>query len=135
MARILGSQGPVVIPTAPLLGMAAAAAPVLAAPSSIILWTTTNGHLFLHSGGNGAFDPSPPPPPGKSQFSYGLYTSADGINWAAFNTGILSVNDGQSEGSLAVDGNLVFTATTNGDVWRYDASVLSDETFKDGFGG
>ena len=94
--------------------------------------TTTAGTLFLHSGANPAFDPSPPPPPGQSQYSMGLYRSDDGIHWAQFNTGIASVNDGLSEGGLAVDGNRVFTATSDGKVWYFDAD---DRVFSDGFDG
>ncbi len=94
--------------------------------------TTTNGKMFLHSGTNASFDPSPPPPPQQSQYSLGIFISDDGINWTQFNTGITSTNDGLSEGALAVDGNRVFTATTDGKVWFYDTS---DVLFADGFDG
>lgn len=82
--------------------------------------TSANGTLFLHSGANASFDPNPPPPPINSLYSMGLYASGDGVHWAQFNTGITSTNDGGSEGSLAVDGSRVFTATADGKVWYYD---------------
>ena len=94
--------------------------------------TTSDGTMFLHSGANASFDPSPPPPPQQSQYSLGIFKSTDGIAWSAFNTGITSTNDGLSEGALAVDGNRVFTATTDGKVWYYDTD---DTLFADGFGG
>jgi hypothetical protein len=94
--------------------------------------TTANGRMFLHSGTNANFDPNPPPPPGRSTYSMGIYTSTDGVHWIQFNTGISSNNDGLSEGSLAVDGNRVFTETSDGNVWYFDTD---DTIFKDGFGG
>lgn len=72
--------------------------------------TTTSGRMFLHSGSsNGATD-------------IGIYTSLDGIHWEIFNDGITGQNDGQFQGSLAVDGNRVFMATHDGKVWMYDDS-------------
>lgn len=94
--------------------------------------TTTNGTMFLHSGINASFDPNPPPPPGHSTYSMGIYMSIDGIHWTQFNAGITSNNDGLSEGSLAVDGNRVFTETSDGKVWYFDTNDL---IFKDSFGG
>lgn len=94
--------------------------------------TTANGWMFLHSGTNASFDPNPPPPPGHSTYSMGIYSSLDGVHWTQFNTGISSNNDGLSEGSLAVDGNRVFTETSDGKVWYFDTD---DTIFKDGFGG
>ena len=75
--------------------------------------TASNGRMFLHSGGaNGAT-------------GIGIYTSMDGINWTLFNTGITGFNFGQSQGSLAVDGNNVFMATQDGQIWKYNVlSVL-----------
>lgn len=74
--------------------------------------TTANGQLFLHTGGN----------VNAQQSDLGIYTSIDGINWTQFNTGITGLNDGQSQGSLAVDGNKVFMATHDGKIFVYDAS-------------
>jgi hypothetical protein len=71
--------------------------------------TTSNGQLFFHSGDN----------------THGIYTSPDGINWTPFNTGITGLNDVQSEGAFAVDGNSVFFATHDGKIWRYDAPVIT----------
>lgn len=82
--------------------------------------TSANGTLFLHSGANGSFDPNPPPPPLSSLYSMGLYSSPDGIHWTRFNDGITGINDGGAEGSLAVDGYRVFTATADGKIWCYD---------------
>ena len=93
--------------------------------------TTANGTMFLHSGANPSFDPVQPPPP-SSQYSLGLFRSDDGLNWSAFNTGIPGNNDGLAEGALAVDGNRVFTATTDGKIWYLDTD---DTLFRDGFGG
>ena len=79
--------------------------------------TTDNGQLFLHSGSNANV-------PGE----VGIYTSSDGLNWTIFNNGITSTsaNNGQAQGSLAVDGNKVYMATTDGKVWMYDASDITD---------
>lgn len=74
--------------------------------------TASNGQLFLHSGGN------------AGAAGIGIYTSKDGENWALFNNGITGQNDGQSQGSLAVDSNMVFMATHDGKIWRY---VITDE--------
>ncbi|MFO1493601.1 MAG: hypothetical protein U1F26_02960 [Lysobacterales bacterium] len=82
--------------------------------------TSANGTLFLHSGANGSFDPNPPPPPLSSLYSMGIYRSDDGIHWTPFNQGISGINDGGAEGSLAVDGVRVFTATSDGKIWYYD---------------
>ena len=74
--------------------------------------TTDSGRMFFHSGNsNGAT-------------GVGIYTSTDGINWEAFNTGITGLNDGLSQGSLAVDGNRVFMATRDGQVWMYEDSTV-----------
>lgn len=83
--------------------------------------TTSNGQVFLHSGG------------GTKIEGVGIYTSMDGVNWSAFNTGITGANDGQSQGSLAVDGNTVFMATHDGKIWKYDASPATsiDENEKE----
>lgn len=91
--------------------------------------TTSTGVLFLHSGANPSFDPSLPP---QSQYSMGLYRSEDGLDWTRFNDGILSANDGWSEGGLAVDGNRVFAATSDGRIWVHDEGDL---LFADGFDG
>ncbi len=72
--------------------------------------TASNGQVFLHSGGGTKID------------GVGIYTSMDGIHWTACNTGINGALDGQSQGSLAVDGNSVFMATHDGKIWKYDAS-------------
>ncbi len=78
--------------------------------------TTTNGQLFLHSGSSN----------GSKQNQIGIYTSWDGIQWAPFNEGIDGMNDGLSQGSLAVDGNKVFMATHDGKIWLYeDTSMVS----------
>ena len=74
--------------------------------------TTANGNIFLHSGSNTSVSGT-----------IGIYTSIDGINWTLFNTGITSTQTGQAQGSLAVDGNKVFMATTDGKVWMYDADT------------
>ena len=74
--------------------------------------TTTNGKVFLHSGSNASV-----------AGTIGIYTSTDGINWTLFNTGITGANDGQTQGSLAVDSNKVFMATHDGKIFMYDASV------------
>ncbi len=57
----------------------------------------------------------------------GIYTSADGINWTAFNTGITFPSFGTgsyhytySEGALAVNGNDVYTATSDGKIYIYN---------------
>lgn len=74
--------------------------------------TTANGQMFFHSGSaNGATQ-------------IGIYTSWDGIHWSLFNDGITGQNDGQSQGSLAVDGNKVFMATHDGKVWMYEDTTL-----------
>lgn len=75
--------------------------------------TASNGQMFLHSGGN------------AMATGVGIYTSMDGVHWTAFNNGITGQNDNQSQGSLAVDSNLVFMATHDGKVWRY---VLPDSS-------
>jgi hypothetical protein len=90
--------------------------------------TTQSGVMFLHTGTNGNADPNPPPPPQVSFYSLGIYRSSDGVNWSAFNTGITSSNNGTAEGSLAVDGNRVFTATGDGRVWFVDVSVPAPDT-------
>ncbi len=73
--------------------------------------TTDQGQMFFHSGSsNGATE-------------IGIYTSWDGINWSLFNDGITGANDGLSQGSLAVDGNKVFMATHDGQVWMYHDTV------------
>jgi hypothetical protein len=77
--------------------------------------TAANGTIFLHSGGS------------ANSSGIGIYTSTDGISWSIFNTGISSGNDNQSQGSLVVDGNLVFMATHDGKVWRYSAVPLAVE--------
>lgn len=82
--------------------------------------TSASGTLFLHSGANANFDPNPPPPPLSSLYSLGLFRSSDGIHWTSFNQGIGGINDGGAEGSLAVDGTRVFTATADGKIWFYD---------------
>lgn len=75
--------------------------------------TTDNGQLFFHAG-NSNVGPT------------GIYTSWDGIHWSLFNDGITGMNDGLSQGSLAVDGNKVFMATHDGKVWMYeDTSLIS----------
>ena len=77
--------------------------------------TTTNGQLFFHSGA------------GNGSTQVGIYTSRDGIHWSLFNDGITGQNDGLSQGSLAVDGNKVFMATRDGNVWVYeDIPVTTD---------
>jgi len=76
--------------------------------------TTDNGRMFLHSGNT-------PNAPG----SMGIYTSTDGIRWQMMNNGLSGINASfaQAEGSLAVDGNKVFMATTDGKIWMYDAEI------------
>ena len=69
--------------------------------------TASNGLMFLHSGG------------ATGATGIGIYTSMDGINWSLFNTGITGINLGPSQGSLAVDGNKVFMATQDGQIWKY----------------
>jgi hypothetical protein len=72
--------------------------------------------MFFHSGtSNGATQ-------------IGIYTSWDGIHWSLFNDGITGQNDGQSQGSLAVDGNKVFMATHDGKVWMYEDTSLINGT-------
>ncbi|MBL7830462.1 MAG: T9SS type A sorting domain-containing protein, partial [Saprospiraceae bacterium] len=71
--------------------------------------TTTNGTMFLHSGSS----------TGATQI--GIYRSFDGVNWEYFNNGIIGGNNNLSQGSLAVDGNKVFMATSDGKVWMFDA--------------
>ena len=75
--------------------------------------TASNGQMFLYSGG------------AANAQGIGIYTSMDGINWTLFNTGITGALDNQSQGSLAVDSNLVFFASHDGKVWRYDVSEHS----------
>ncbi|MFN8361722.1 MAG: hypothetical protein U0264_17570 [Candidatus Kapaibacterium sp.] len=71
--------------------------------------TAANGQIFLHSGG------------GSTSVGIGMYTSINGIQWSEFNTGITGQNDGQSQGSLAVDGYTVYMATHDGKIWFYTA--------------
>ena len=73
--------------------------------------TTDNGQMFFHAG-NSNVGPT------------GIYTSWDGIHWSLFNDGITGMNDGLSQGSLAVDGNKVFMATHDGKVWVYEDTTL-----------
>jgi hypothetical protein len=94
--------------------------------------TTASGAIFLHSGANPAFDPNPPPPPLSSQYSMGIYMSNDGQHWTQANNGITGVNNGLAEGSLAVDGDRVFTATADGKIWVLDTR---DSILVDGFDG
>lgn len=75
--------------------------------------TTSNGTIFLHSGSS------------NGTGTVGIYKSKDGINWELFNNGITGQNDGQSQGSLAVDGNNVFMATRDGKIWIYTDSATS----------
>jgi hypothetical protein len=94
--------------------------------------TTDSGTLFLHSGINNSFDPNPPPPPATNFYSMGLYSSTDGIHWTQHNDGITGSNNGASEGSLAVDGDRVFTATSTGKIWYMDtATALFASGFDD----
>ena len=74
--------------------------------------TASNGQMFLHSGG------------ASGATGIGIYTSMDGINWQLFNTGITGTNLGQSLGSLAVDGNMVFMATQDGQIWKYTVPTV-----------
>lgn len=77
--------------------------------------STQNGVLFLHSGSNASV-----------AGTVGIYSSLDGIHWNLLNTGISgNGNTGQAQGSLAVDGNQVFMATTDGRIWNLDASTLT----------
>jgi hypothetical protein len=76
--------------------------------------TTDNGQMFFHAG-NSNVTPT------------GIYTSWDGIHWTLFNDGITGMNDGLSQGSLAVDGNKVFMATHDGKVWMYEDTTLISE--------
>ena len=78
--------------------------------------TASNGQMFLHSGG------------AANASGIGIYTSMDGINWTLFNTGITGVNDGQSQGSLVVDSNMVFMATHDGKVFRYIVEDIKTDT-------
>ena len=94
--------------------------------------TTESGAMFLHSGTNSSFDPNPPPPPGTNFYSKGIYTSSDGHNWVQANSGLPGGNNGGAEGSLAVDGDRVFTATINGQIWYLDTN---DAIYSDGFEG
>lgn len=77
--------------------------------------TTDNGHIYFHSGSNSS----------TPKDSVGIYTSLDGINWHIFNDGISSQITSQSQGALAVDGNMVYFATHDGKIWRYDASTTT----------
>lgn len=82
--------------------------------------TTDHGQMFFHSGSsNGASE-------------IGIYTSWDGIHWSLFNDGITGANDGLSQGSLAVDGNKVFMATHDGQIWMYEDTVGVSRTEDDG---
>lgn len=74
--------------------------------------TTDKGQIFLHSGSNSSVNPA----------LVGIYTSTDGIQWNIFNTGITSSINGQSQGSLAVEGNTVYFATQDGNIWKYEDS-------------
>lgn len=94
--------------------------------------TTQSGTMFLHSGTNSSFDPNPPPPPGSNLYTKGIYTSSDGYNWVQANSGLPASNNGGAEGSLAVDGDRVFTATINGQIWYLDTN---DGVFSNGFDG
>lgn len=98
--------------------------PVLGLPDYLVtigqqvtkIVTASNGQMFLHSGG------------ASNASGIGIYTSMDGINWTLFNTGITGVNDGQSQGSLAVDSNMVFMATHDGKVFRYIVGDIKTKT-------
>ncbi|WP_309640957.1 T9SS type A sorting domain-containing protein [Flavobacterium sp.] len=81
--------------------------------------TTANGHVFFHSGSNNSV------PTG----TIGIYTSTDGINWSLFNTCITGLNDGQSQGGIAVDGNKVYFATHDGKIFVFDATTLTSTNF------
>ena len=61
----------------------------------------------------------------------GIYSSTDGLNWTQSNTGInsafyvpaisqwIDTNGHGAEGSLVVNGNDVYTATYDGNIWKY----------------
>jgi hypothetical protein len=90
--------------------------------------TDSNGTLFLHS--NIATITS-----GGTAQPGGIFTSTDGLNWSEFNSGIASTfylsasnqwidtNGHGAEGSLVVDGNNVYMATTDGNIWEYTDAV------------
>ena len=82
------------------------------------IFTTTDGHNFFEIERTPNVDVA-----GHG----GIYTSSDGINWTPFNTGITFPNFGSgsyhytySEGALAVNGNDVYTATSDGKIYVYN---------------
>ncbi len=74
--------------------------------------------MFFHSGSSN----------GSSPTQIGIYSSWDGIHWSLFNDGISGMNDGLSQGSLAVDENKVFMATRDGKIWMLDDTVTVSKT-------
>lgn len=81
--------------------------------------TTENGVMFLHSGSNSS-----------QKDKVGIYISRNGKIWQRFDTGIKGADIPQCQGSLAVDGNVVFMATVDGKIWRFDASELTTNTIQ-----
>ncbi len=103
--------------TRPLIGIPQYLVTVGQQVTSIV--TASNGQMFLHSGGS------------TNAPEVGIYTSMDGIHWSPFNTGITGLNDHLSQGSLAVDSNMVFFATRDGKVWRYIVPETTGTDFND----
>ena len=90
--------------------------------------TDASGRMFLHS------NIAPTKSDGTSEPG-GIYVSTDGVNWSQFNNGIhsafylaglgqwIDTNGHGAEGSLVVDGNDVYMATTDGNIWHYTDSI------------
>lgn len=69
--------------------------------------TTKNGTLVLFTGKSSSQNIEPT-----------IYVSHNGKQWKKLRDGLPDSIEPQSQGSLAVDGNMIFMATTDGKVWK-----------------
>jgi hypothetical protein len=79
------------------------------------IMTTPDGTMFINTGRNTTANGAPA--------VGGVFTSTDGLNWTALNTGLTSVStaDFRSSGpdSMVVVGNDIYLSTTDGKIWKY----------------